>query len=186
MDGGGCACVRACVGAALEEMARGRDIFGKVKDLRVGQMQGEAKREGAGLCGVNWLKGCRGRGRLPLGARRCQMLLSWSDYLHIRFLCPHITKSGRTQGHTFWQAGRSFAPSASPVPSSTHPGKVAMYFRRCSKKKKNAPAHSSPACPFLVSFWISVKVKFLDTSAWQHTKILVLCCSTGKMSHSIA
>lgn len=43
MDGGGCACVRACAGAALEEMAHGRDIFGKVKDLRVGRMQGKQR-----------------------------------------------------------------------------------------------------------------------------------------------
>lgn len=41
MDGGGCACIRACVGVALEEMAHRRDIFGEVKDLRVGQMQGK-------------------------------------------------------------------------------------------------------------------------------------------------
>lgn len=71
---------------------------------------------------------------------------------------------------------------------STRPGKVAMYFRRHSIISIiyiniyihiYAAAHSSPVYSFLVSSAL-VKVKFLDRRAWQHSKVLVPCCTTGK------
>lgn len=33
---------------------------------------------------------------------------------------------------------------------------------------------------YLISFGISVKVKFLDKRAWQHSKVLVPCCTAVK------
>lgn len=129
MDGGGCACVRACAGAALEEMAHGRDIFGKVKDLRVGRMQGKQRgkeRDCVELIDLRAAEEGDASLKVLVDARCCSLgaITFTSDF------CA-TTLSNPAGSHML--TSRSFSRTQYvSCPSSNHPGKAAMYFRRRS------------------------------------------------------